>query len=97
MDHHVGVAGAGDQSSALQYLLIGSAIVLLGTATGGSVNPARQFGPAVASGRLDLLWVYMLAPLVGAGISAAILNRVHKRREVLTHRLCGTHPNGSPL
>ncbi|GAA1686390.1 hypothetical protein GCM10009733_098830 [Nonomuraea maheshkhaliensis] len=41
--------------------------------------------------------VYMLAPLVGAGISAAILNRVHKRREVLTHRLCGTHPNGSPL
>jgi glycerol uptake facilitator-like aquaporin len=45
---------------------IGLAIVLLGTSTGGSVNPARQFGPAVISGETRFLWVYLLAPMAGA-------------------------------
>ncbi|MFF0291262.1 MIP/aquaporin family protein [Streptomyces sp. NPDC005262] len=77
--------------------LIGAAIALLGTTTGGSVNPARQFGPAVVSGGLDFLWVYLLAPMVGAALAAAVLDRVHKRRTVLTHRLCGTQADGAPL
>ncbi|MER5793809.1 aquaporin [Streptomyces sp. NPDC001980] len=55
-------------------LLIGTAIALLGTTTGGSVNPARQFGPAVVAGRLDFLWVYLLAPLLGALLAAALRN-----------------------
>jgi glycerol uptake facilitator-like aquaporin len=45
---------------------IGLAIVLLGTSTGGSVNPARQFGPAVISGQTRFLWVYLIAPMAGA-------------------------------
>lgn len=80
--------------------LIGAAIAVLGTSTGGSVNPARQFGPAVLSGRLDFLWVYLVAPMVGAALAAALLpmlSRARRRRTVLTHRLCGTRPDGSPL
>ncbi len=53
-------------------LLIGAAIALLGTTTGGSVNPARQFGPAIVAGRLDFLWVYLLAPMVGAVAAASL-------------------------
>ena len=45
-------------------VLIGMAIVLLGTSTGGSVNPARQFGSAVMSGQSRFLWVYLLAPML---------------------------------
>jgi glycerol uptake facilitator-like aquaporin len=46
--------------------LIGAAIAVLGTTTGGSDNPARQFGPAIVSGRLSYLWIYLVAPLTGA-------------------------------
>jgi glycerol uptake facilitator-like aquaporin len=68
-------------------LLIGTAIALLGTTTGGSVNPARQFGPAIAAGRLGFLWVYLLAPVAGAALAASFRNtllirtdRDHDRR-----------------
>ncbi|MFV0558022.1 MAG: MIP/aquaporin family protein [Enterococcus sp.] len=40
--------------------------------TGGSLNPARSFGPAIFAGgsALTHYWVYLLAPLLGAGIAA---------------------------
>jgi glycerol uptake facilitator-like aquaporin len=73
--------------------LIGAAIACLGTVTGGCVNPARQFGPAVFAGQFGFLVSYLLAPLAGAIVAAWLLGRFH-RREVLTHRLCG--PRDAP-
>ena len=70
--------------------LVGLGIALLGTATGGSLNPARQFGPAVASGQTRFLWVYLLAPMFGAAIAAWLRRKIQCQRRVLTHRLCGT-------
>ena len=70
--------------------LVGLGIALLGTATGGSLNPARQFGPAVASGQTRFLWVYLLAPMFGAAIAAWLRGKIQRQRRVLTHRLCGT-------
>jgi glycerol uptake facilitator-like aquaporin len=74
--------------------LVGIGIAVLGTATGGSLNPARQFGPAVVSGQTQFLWVYLVAPLVGAAIEAWPLSLLQYRRKVSTHKLCGTarHP-----
>jgi glycerol uptake facilitator-like aquaporin len=76
---------------------IGLAIAVLGTSTGGSVNPARQFGPAVLSGQTRFLWVYLLAPMAGAMLATWIREIVQRHQSVLTHRLCGTHPDGSSL
>jgi glycerol uptake facilitator-like aquaporin len=70
--------------------LVGLGIALLGTATGGSLNPARQFGPAVASGQTRFLWAYLLAPMFGAAIAAWLRRKIQRQRRVLTHRLCGT-------
>jgi glycerol uptake facilitator-like aquaporin len=78
-------------------ILIGLGIALLGTQTGGSLNPARQFGPAVISGHTAELWVFLIAPMVGAELAARLLQAFWKRRQVLTHRLCGTRPDGGHL
>ena len=78
-------------------VLIGTAIALLGTSTGGSVNPARQFGPAAVSGQTHFLSVYLLAPMLGAVIAAWLRQAIQHRRAVLTHRLCGTRPDGRRL
>lgn len=45
--------------------LFGLQGAILGTLTGGSANPARQLGPALFSGEVHLLAVYLIAPVVG--------------------------------
>jgi aquaporin Z len=42
-----------------------------GPISGASMNPARSLAPAIVSGQLGSLWVYLIAPVFGA--SAAVL------------------------
>jgi aquaporin NIP len=41
-----------------------------GPISGASMNPARSLGPAVISGDLHALWLYIAAPLAGASLGA---------------------------
>jgi aquaporin NIP len=55
-------------------LAIGAAVTLGalvgGPVSGAAMNPARALGPALVSGELQALWIYLLAPLVGASLGA---------------------------
>src|ERR671916_268874 len=51
-------------------LALGVAAIIFGNATSASLNPARWFGPAIASGELDDFWVYILGPILGACAAA---------------------------
>jgi aquaporin Z len=42
-----------------------------GPICGASMNPARSLGPALVSGHVDYLWLYLLAPLVGSALAVA--------------------------
>jgi aquaporin NIP len=43
-----------------------------GPVSGASMNPARSLGPALAAGELDALWIYLLAPPLGAALGALV-------------------------
>jgi aquaporin NIP len=51
-------------------IAVGSVIALeamfAGPICGASMNPARSLAPAVVSGHLEHMWVYLLAPTLGA-------------------------------
>jgi MIP family channel proteins len=41
-----------------------------GPISGASMNPARSTGPAIVSGDLHALWLYIVAPVLGASLAA---------------------------
>jgi glycerol uptake facilitator protein len=51
---------------------LGLQVMIIGPLTGGSVNPARWFGPALVGTQWDDFWLYILGPL-GGGVLAAVL------------------------
>lgn len=51
--------------------VIGLEALFAGPISGASMNPARSFGPAMVSGQLQNLWIYLLAPTLGALLGVA--------------------------
>jgi len=52
--------------------------------TNASANPARSIGPAFTSRGWALLWVFIVAPLIGAALAAAACGAVSATMRMMT-------------
>lgn len=60
---------------------VGLEAMFAGPISGASMNPARSFGPALVSGNLQDLWVYIAAPFLGALLATWIYQYLHEKGE----------------
>jgi aquaporin NIP len=61
-------------------------ILVGGGVSGASMNPARSFGPALASGTWTHFWIYVAGPIIGAVLGAGAYQHI---------RATGTPPGGA--
>jgi MIP family channel proteins len=61
-------------------LTVAADILAIGPLTGASMNPARSFGPAVASGIFEAQAVYWIGPIIGGIAAALIYDQLFLRR-----------------
>lgn len=66
----INVATGSKEQGMFAGLAIGSTVLLeamfAGPICGASMNPARSIAPALVSGHLEHLWIYIVAPVAGA-------------------------------
>lgn len=65
-------------TAAAAGLLVAVLVFTEAPVSGTSLNPARSFGPALVSGTWSGLWVYLVAPPIGA-VAAALLYLRHRK------------------
>ena len=63
-----GAAEKGITAGIVVGAVIGLEAMFAGPICGASVNPARSLGPALMSGHVQHLWIYLLGPVIGAWI-----------------------------
>jgi aquaporin NIP len=72
----INVATGSKESGLFAGLAIGSVVTLeamfAGPICGASMNPARSFGPAIVSGHIAFLWIYLSATTLGAVLAIPV-------------------------
>jgi len=75
------VSSGAKEKGLMAGIAVGGVIALealfAGPICGASMNPARSFAPAVVSGNLTHLWIYLTAPPLGAAIGVACCRMIH--------------------
>ena len=82
----INVATGSKEQGMFAGLAIGSTVLLeamfAGPVCGASMNPARSISPAIVSGHLEQLWIYIVAPIAGAAFAIPLFNLLHHDTEL---------------
>jgi len=86
----LGVTAKANERGLQAGLAIGAAVflgvLLAGPISGGSMNPARSIAPGVVSGRTEELWIYVLAPMLGAAIAGIVSGLAKRHRDATANQ-----------
>jgi aquaporin NIP len=81
----INVATGSKEQGMFAGLAIGATVLLeamfAGPICGASMNPARSVAPALISGTLDDIWIYVLAPISGAAFAIPIFKLLHTQNK----------------
>ncbi len=61
--------------------IIGLEAMFAGPICGASMNPARSLAPAAVSGHLEFVWIYLLAPPLGAALAVPTYHLIRPEPE----------------
>lgn len=79
----LGIVNGSVAKQELAGVIIGSVIALeaifAGPICGASMNPVRSIAPALVSGKLTSLWLYCIAPVLGAMFAVLLSRVIHSR------------------
>lgn len=59
-------------------LVVTGIILFAGPISGGSFNPARSIAPAIVSGNITELWIYIIAPTLGTIVAMLVWKLFNK-------------------
>ena len=80
----INVATGSKEQGMFAGLAIGSTVLLeamfAGPVCGASMNPARSVSPALISGHIEHLWIYIAAPILGAALAVPVFNILHYKK-----------------
>jgi aquaporin NIP len=76
------VAKGSKEQGMFAGLAIGAVVLLeamfAGPVSGASMNPARSLAPAIISGHMEHLWIYLIATVIGALIAVVLYRFIKK-------------------
>jgi len=88
------VSTGGKEKGPTAGIAVGAVIALealfAGPITGASMNPARSLGPALVALRGSDLWIYLVAPTIGALLAVPLCGAIHGAECCSPRRRCSS-------
>jgi aquaporin NIP len=82
----INVATGSKEQGMFAGLAIGSTVAMeamfAGPVSGASMNPVRSISPALVSGHTEHLWIYIVAPTLGAALAIPVFKLLHYKKQL---------------